>query len=99
MGETALNLIVRWFQRVAGASLLGACLFFAAAQPPARASILFYSGDLRTDATVLDCGLGCTLGPADSDDSFAQFAALVTNFSVSTAGPVEAITYGFGGGP
>ena len=81
-----------------GAALLAACLLFAAGQTPARAGVLFYSGNLRTDATVLDCGSACTLGPADSDGDFAQWAAVVANFALSTAGLVQVITYGFGGG-
>jgi len=78
--------------------LLAACLIVAIGQPPARAGVLFFSGDLRTDATVLDCGSGCTLGPADSDGDFAQWAAVVANFTLSTSGPVQAITYSYGGG-
>ncbi len=81
-----------------GATLLAACLLFVAAQAPARAGILFFSGDLRTDATVLDCGASCTLGPADTDGDFAQWAAVVTNFTLTSPGTVLAITYGFGGG-
>src|SRR3954462_4810124 len=81
-----------------GAGLLAACLLVAALQPPARAGLLFRSGDLRTDATVVDCGPACTLGLADADGDFAQWAAVLTNFTVGAAGPVQAITYGFGGG-
>src|SRR5262245_59193216 len=81
-----------------GVSLLAACLLFAAGQQPARATVLFYSGNLRTDAAVIDCGPACTLGPADTDGDFAQWAAVVTNFTLNTAGTVRAITYGFGGG-
>jgi hypothetical protein len=41
----------------------------------ASASVLSFNGNLRTDATVLDCGPGCTLTPANSDSDFAQWAA------------------------
>jgi hypothetical protein len=87
---------VRSIGRSAGS--LAACLLIAGFLSPARAGILFYSGNLRADATVVDCGAGCTLGIGDTDADFAQWAAVLTNFTVSTAGPVQAITYGFGGG-
>jgi PEP-CTERM motif len=83
---------------LSGAGFLAACFVVLAGQPSARAGVVFYSGNLRTDAAILDCGPSCTLGPADSDADFAQFAAVVVNFTVSTAGPVQVITYGFGGG-
>jgi len=81
-----------------GVGFLAACLVVLAGQPSARAAAVFYSGNLRTDAVVLDCGPSCTLAPADTDGTFAQFAAVVVPFTVSTAGPVQVITYGFGGG-
>ena len=37
----------------------------------------FFSGNLRTDATVLDCGSGCTLDSSNSDFDYAQSAAVV----------------------
>src|SRR5262245_24999020 len=80
------------------ASLLAACLIVAIGQPPARSVLWFLSVILRTDATVLDCGPACTLGPFDTDGDFAQWAAVVTNFTLSTAGTVQAITYSYGGG-
>src|SRR4051812_36579772 len=88
------------FQAIASQACawLAACLLFAALQSPARAGIIFHPGNLRTDATVVDCGLACTLGPGDLDGDFAQFAAVLTNFTVDVAGPVQAITYGFAGG-
>jgi hypothetical protein len=66
--------------------------------PGLQATTLFVTGDLRTNATVASCGPGCTLGAINSDADFAQWAAVVTQFVVSSATPMQAITYSFGGG-
>ncbi len=58
----------------------------------------FYSGNLRDDATVADCGPGCTLGESDEDGTWAQFAAVVYTFTVSSPSAVYAVTFGWGGG-
>jgi hypothetical protein len=63
-----------------------------------NANVILFSGNLRTDATVIDCGSGCTLGPSSTDADYAQWAAVVNTFVVTTATPVEAITYSYGGG-
>ncbi len=65
---------------------------------PLEAAAIFFNGNLRTDATALDCGPGCVLGPANTDADFAQWAAVAKTFTVATGGPMQAITYGFGGG-
>ena len=62
------------------------------------ANTLFYSGDLRTNATVTSCGSGCTLGPSNNDGDYAQWAAAVYSFHVYTTTAMEAITYSYGGG-
>ena len=62
------------------------------------ANVIFYSGNLRADATVTDCGTECILGPSNTDGDYAQWAAVVYTFSVYTTTPMEAITYGYGGG-
>jgi hypothetical protein len=62
------------------------------------ANVIFYSGDLRTDATVISCGTGCTLGPSNTDGDYAQWAAVLYTFTVNTATAMEAITYSYGGG-
>ena len=82
---------------------LRACLFLApflllGAAPKLAANILFYSGNLRTDATVTGCGTGCSLGAGDTDLAFGQWAAVVESFTVYSTTTLEAITYGFGGG-
>ena len=64
----------------------------------ASASTLSFSGNLRTDATVLDCGTGCTLNPANSDGDFAQWAAAVYSFSVPTPSLMQAITVSYADG-
>lgn len=65
----------------------------------ASANTISFTGNLRDDATVLDCGLGCTLGPADTDADFAQWAAAVYSFSVATPSSMQAVTvsYALGG--
>ena len=62
------------------------------------ANVIFYSGNLRADATVTDCGTGCTLGPSNPDGDYAQWAAVVYTFTVNTTTTMDAITYGYAGG-
>ena len=57
-----------------------------------------YTGSLRTDATVTGCGSGCTLGSSNTDGDYAQWAAVVETFNVSTASTMSALTYSYGGG-
>jgi hypothetical protein len=66
--------------------------------PSVKAGTIFFSGDLRTGATVLDCGSGCTLGPSNTDGDYAQWAAVVKTFVVSSASTMQAVTYSYGGG-
>ena len=66
--------------------------------PRLAANIIFVHGNLRTDATVTDCGSGCTLGPSNSDGDYAQWASVVQSFVVNTTTTMEAITYSYGGG-
>lgn len=62
------------------------------------ADVIFYSGNLRTDATVTACGVGCTLDGLSSDGDYAQWAAVVYSFTVNQTASMEVITYGYGGG-
>jgi hypothetical protein len=62
------------------------------------ADVLFFSGNLRTDANVTACGAGCTLAPSDPDWAWAQWAAVVYPFTVNQTTTMEAITYSYGGG-
>lgn len=62
------------------------------------ANVIFYSGNLRANATVTDCGTACTLGPFSTDGDYAQWAAAVYTFTVDTTTTMEAITYGYAGG-
>ena len=64
----------------------------------ASADNLFFSGDLRTNGNVLDCGAGCTLGAVNTDGEYAQYAAFVASFMVSSPTSVNVTTYGWGGG-
>ncbi len=64
----------------------------------ASANTISFTGNLRTDATVVDCGSGCTLGAGDSDADFAQWAAVVDLVHVGTTSTLQAITFSYGGG-
>lgn len=86
------------FQRWAAAPAILAALVLCAAPARMSASVIFYSGDLRTDATVTACGADCTLGPSNLDSDYAQWAAVVYTFQVTQTTPMEAITYSYGGG-
>jgi hypothetical protein len=79
-------------------SNLAVALVLAAATTAAKADVIFFSGDLRTDANVTACGSGCTLGPGNTDLEYANWAAVTYTFVVNTATTVQAITYGYAGG-
>ncbi len=64
----------------------------------ARADTISFVGNLRDDANVISCGSGCTLGASNSDGDYAQWAAVVDSFTVSSTSAMEAITFGYGGG-
>ncbi len=67
--------------------------------PRLAANVIFFSGNLRTDATVTACQPSpCTLGPSNTDADYAQFGAVVDMFTVYTPTTMEAITYSYGGG-
>src|SRR5262249_3736739 len=76
---------------------LAAALLLSA---PATAApiVISFTGDLRTDATFTACGSGCTLGPANSDAAYAQWAAVLRDFHVGASSAMEAITFSYGGG-
>ncbi len=62
----------------------------------AGATTLSFTGNLRTDATVTTCqGQPCTLV---TDGDYAQYAAVVENFSVLGTSTVDAVTFSYGGG-
>jgi len=88
--------LTRLTVRMSQAPLL--MLLLACALPNMFASTIYFHGNLRTDATVTSCGPLCALGPSDADGDYAQFAAVVDTFTVSTATTMQAITYGYGGG-
>jgi hypothetical protein len=83
---------------------LFAVVILAGASPRLFADSIFFSGNLRTDATVTtinSCGPACTtgtLGPANSDADYAQYAAVVDSFTISSAEDVRFVTYSYGGG-
>jgi hypothetical protein len=61
-------------------------------------TIISFTGDLRSDANVIDCGSGCTLGAGNSDGDYAQWAALVVAFNVPVNETVQIVTFSYGGG-
>jgi hypothetical protein len=61
-------------------------------------TIQSFTGDLRTDATFLSCGSGCTLDAGNSDSDYAQWAAVERDFNVPVSSAVQAITFSYGGG-
>jgi hypothetical protein len=93
MGEIMLHNCNR-----SGGGLCALFLIFGVAGVASADQLFFFSGDLRTDATVLSCGTGCTLGPGNTDGDYAQWAAAVYSFNVAAPASVQAITYGYGGG-
>lgn len=83
------------------AFLPGALVFVSVIAFPAmplNASTISYVENLRTDATVTSCGSGCTLGAGNSDEDYAQYAAVVEDFTVSAASTMTAISFSYGGG-
>jgi hypothetical protein len=60
--------------------------------------VLSFGGNLRTDANAIGCGSGCTLDATSTDGDFAQWAAVVDDFTVSATSSMEAITFSYGGG-
>jgi hypothetical protein len=96
-----LQFLAHWAKpirvRVAPALLTIATLaVLAGTSPRMAASSLFFSGNLRTDATSTDCqGTPCTL---TTDGDYAQYAAVVYSFNVASASTMTAITYSYGGG-
>ena len=77
-----------------------ACLLALAAAVTlhANASTISYVGNLRTDANVTSCGAGCTLGSANTDADYAQYAAVVDTFNVASTTSVYAQSFSYGGG-
>ena len=73
-------------------------MVFLLTVPTMSAGTIFFGGDLRINATVTDCGSGCTLSALDSDSTWAQWAAVVESFTVLTPSTMQAVTFGYGGG-
>lgn len=73
-------------------------LLITASAPLTRASTISFTGDLRTDANVTSCGSGCTLGANSTDGVYAQYAAVIRQFTVSSSSVMQAISFSYGGG-
>lgn len=67
-------------------------LSLSLAVPSAKADTLSFTGNLRTDAAAGTC-VGCT-----NNGDYAQYAAVIRTFTLSTASAVSAVTFGYGGG-
>jgi hypothetical protein len=82
------------------ALLLGSLLsfFLSNGAQQANAASVSFSGNLRTDATVLSCGTGCTLDSTNSDGEYAQYAAVIKSFAVTSASSVQIVSFSYGGG-
>jgi hypothetical protein len=74
------------------------CVFAAGAGQSQAATILSFTGDLRTDAMFTSCGEGCTLDAGSLDSDYAQWAAVERDFNVPVSSSVQAITFSYGGG-
>jgi hypothetical protein len=74
------------------------CILVGSSATVQADTVISYTGDLRTDATFTSCGMGCTLGPANTDADYAQWAAVVRTFSVASPSMMDAITFSYGGG-
>src|SRR5215831_18166366 len=74
--------------------------FFACSgQQAARADTVFsFTGNLRSDASFITCGGGCTLGPSNADGDYSQWAAVSRTVQVAAPSTMEAITFSHGGG-
>jgi hypothetical protein len=82
-----------------GLSGIALLLFSVALAVPVRAEVLFYSGNLRSNANITGCGPSCTLDPInDSDATYAQWAAFSVSFLLNHPFDVTAVTYSYGGG-
>jgi len=68
------------------------------ALPLAQAETISFIGNLRANANVIGCGGGCTLGASNSDGDYAQWAAVVDAFTVTTTSEMQALTFSYGGG-
>ena len=75
-----------------------ASVFAAGVGQSQAGTIQSFTGDLRTDATFISCGSGCTLGAGNSDADYAQWAAVQRGFTVGASSTVQAITFSYGGG-
>jgi hypothetical protein len=74
------------------------CSCFVPLLPAGTVSYSYFSGDLRNNATVTGCGPSCTLGVSDTDAVWAQWAAAVYPFTVTSTSTMYAVTFGWGGG-
>jgi len=73
-------------------------LILITALTPAYGTTLFFSGNLRSNADIFACGVLCNLTPADSDATWANWAAYSAPFTIYSSAAVQAITFGFAGG-
>ena len=70
----------------------------AAGVGQSQAGTISFVGDLRTDASFVSCGSGCTLAAGNSDSDYAQWAAVERDFTVPADSTMRAISFSYGGG-
>jgi hypothetical protein len=87
-------------ERVIGGnvSLAIGLLVLSLGAPAGKATVLSFTGDLRTDANIVTCQGAPCVPPLSTDFDYAQFAAFVATFNVASPSAVEAITFSYGGG-
>ena len=74
-------------------------LFTGGSKRASASSIVYsFTGNLRTNATSIGCGSGCTLGSSNTDGDYAQWAAVVETFIVGVTSTMQAMTFSYGGG-
>ncbi len=81
-------------------TVLAAILALGAGLTTASADMVTFSftGDLRTDANLTGCGDGCTLGGANTDGDYAQWAAVIRDFHVGSPSLTTTVSFSYGGG-
>ena len=79
--------------RIKVAISLSLFAIFGAPVPLLNAATISFQGNLSTDATFLPPG-----APAFTDADYAQWAAVVSSFHVSSTSTIQATTFSYGGG-
>jgi hypothetical protein len=71
---------------------------FAMSAAAVQGGVISFTGDLRTNATFIACGSGCTLNAGNTDGDYAQWAAFAGTFNVPVSSLMTAVSFSYGGG-